>query len=186
MIEAELKARLSDPDGVRAALDRLADAEEATYRDSYYDTDGNDHDRAGQEIRLRSVETEDSVRHLLTFKEPAVDEASGSKPEYETTVATPAAVAHLLGALGLRVSVELTKECRNHRFDRGGRTFLATVVRVPEIDGTFLEVETMADEDQVDEALSAVREVLAELNVTDEQLTTEKYTDAVRNARAAA
>lgn len=183
MIEAELKARLTDPNDVRAALDQRATPEKAVYRDTYYDTADGALDAAGRELRLRTVETPDAVRHLLTFKEPAVDEASGSKPEHETTVATPGAVAHMFQALGYEPAVELTKDCENYELSDGGRDFLATIVRVPEIDGTFLEVETMADEDQVDEALAAVRSVLRQLGVTDDELTTELYTDAVRTAR---
>ena len=72
-----------------------------------------------------------------------------------------------------------------YRFTDGGREFLATVVQVPEIDGTFLEVETMADEDQVDEALAAVRAVLDQLGVPVDDLTTDRYTAAVRAARPA-
>jgi adenylate cyclase class 2 len=183
VIEAELKARLADPAGVRAALARRATPERAIYRDVYYDTAAEDLDHTGRELRLRKVET-DVVRHLLTFKEPAVD-ASGSKPEYETTVGDAAAVDHLVRALGLRTLVELTKECENYRFTVGGRQFLATIVRVPELGDTFLEVETMAAEADVDHALSDVRGVLAELGVRDEELTGELYTDAVRAARSA-
>ena len=183
MIEVELKARLTDPDAVRAALAARATPERANYRDTYYDTSGEDLDRAGRELRLRTVETGDTQRHLLTFKEQAVDEASGSKPEYETTVGTPAAVDHLVRALGLSTLVELTKECENYQLSVGGRQFLATVVRVPEIDGTFLEVETMAPASELDEALAAVRHLLAELGVAADELTNELYTDAVRAAR---
>ncbi len=183
MIEAELKARLKDPGAVRAALDQRADPEKAVYRDTYYDTSGGGLEAAGRELRLRSIETSDTVRHLLTFKEPVVDEASGSKPEYETTVATPSAIAHMLQALGCRPAVELTKDCENYQLKAEGREFLATVVTVTEIDGTFIEVETMAAEDQVDDALAAVRRVLRQLGVTDDELTTEMYTDAVRAAR---
>lgn len=184
MIEAELKARLADPDSVRAALAERATAEQATYWDTYYDTPAAELDHAGRELRLRSVET-DVVRHLITFKEQAVDEASGSKPEYESTLGDRAAVDHLIRALGFRTLVELTKECENYRFAADGRDFVATVVRVPELDGTFLEVETQASKRDLDEALAAVRAVLAGLGVRDEELTGELYTDAVRAARSA-
>lgn len=183
MIEAELKARLTDPDAVRAALAERAPAERAIYSDTYYDTADRALDRAGREIRLRTVETSASRRHLLTFKEPAVDEASGSKPEHETTVAMPSAVAHMLGALGYGPDIHLTKDCENYRWSAGDREFLATVVRVPEIDGVFLEVETMAEDHDVDAALAAVRSVLTDLGVRDADLTTDLYTEAVRAAR---
>jgi len=183
VIEAELKARLNNPAAVRAALLVRAVPERAIYRDIYYDTPGEDLGHAGREVRLRTVET-DAVRHLLTFKEAAVDEASGSKPEYETVVSEPAAVDHLVRALGLGTLVELTKECENYRFAEDGRDFLATIVGVPEIEGVFLEVETQAAEDDVGNALAAVRSVLTDLGVADSELTTELYTDAVRAARA--
>jgi adenylate cyclase class 2 len=110
VIEAELKARLRDPDAVRNQLAARAEAEVATYHDTYYDSPAEDLEHTGRELRLRSVASGGQVRHLLTVKEPAVDEASGSKPEYESTVGDRSAVDHLLRALGYRPLVELTKE----------------------------------------------------------------------------
>ena len=56
---------------------------------------------------------------------------------------------------------------RNYRFTRDGRDLLATLVHVPELDGTFLEIET----------------VVAETRDIDSALTAELYTDAVRERR---
>lgn len=183
MIEAELKARLIDPEPARAALDRKSVAEKATYHDTYYDTADGQLEKDGRELRLRTVKSAAAARHFLTFKEAAVDEASGSKPEYETTVDTPSAVAHMVEALGYGPAIELTKECENYRFTVDGREFLATVVRVPDVDGTWLEMETMAEHDDVGTALAAVRLLMIEVGVDDDQLTTELYTDVVREAR---
>ena len=61
---------------------------------------------------------------------------------------------------------------------------LATVVTVPEIDGVFIELETLADEEEFPAALGDVRAVLGELGITEDDLTTELYTDAVLRARA--
>ena len=62
---------------------------------------------------------------------------------------------------------------------------LATVVEVPELDGeTFVEVETLAAKDDVRVALDIVRHVLAELEVSPDELTTETYTDAVAAHRS--
>ena len=60
---------------------------------------------------------------------------------------------------------------------------LATLVRVPEIDGTFLEIETLVDEAEVSSALDDIRAVLAELGIGSEELTRELYTDAVAAQR---
>jgi adenylate cyclase class 2 len=184
VIEAELKARLVNPSAVRVALAGRAHGELSRYHDIYFDTAGAELDAEGREIRLRTMETAAGARHLLTYKEPVVDEASGSKPEHETVVITPAAVFSLLGGLGLQRLVELTKECENFRFTAGDREFLATLVHVPELEGTFLEVETMAEDDDLGAALAAVRQVLGELGVTEAELTRELYTDAVRAVRS--
>ena len=90
----------------------------------------------------------------------------------------------ILRRLGYVMSAELTKRCVNYRFEVSGRRILATVVTVPELGGTFLEVETLAEPADLDAALDVVRQVLADLGVTDDELTGELYTDAVRAARS--
>jgi len=61
---------------------------------------------------------------------------------------------------------------------------LATVVTVPEIDGTFIELETLTDEAGLAAALGDIRAVLRELGIAEDDLTTEQYTDSVMRARA--
>lgn len=183
MIEAELKAIVRDVEHMREALLSLSDGETATYRDVYYDRPDESLDMAGYEVRLRTVETEAGVRHLLTYKQPAVDE-SGSKPEHETEVADPAPVDVMLRGLGMVELVALTKHCANFKFEFDGRSMLATLVTVPELEGTFLEVETMAEEGEHPAALDAVLEVMEQLGLGDD-LDTSTYTGSVRAARRA-
>jgi adenylate cyclase class 2 len=56
-------------------------------------------------------------------------------------------------------------------------------MRVPKVDGTFLEVETIVDEDDVSAALADVRAVLADLGIGPEALTLETYRCAVAAQR---
>lgn len=182
-VEAEIKARLANPDAVRQQLDRYASGTAEVYRDTYLDTVDSQLDRADQELRVRTIERDSETRHLLTFKEPAVDPVTRSKPEHETAVTDPQATLNILTGLGYRPVLAFTKDCRNYRFSHDGRDFLATLVTVPELDGTYLEVETAAAADEVDAAIRAVRTVMAELGVSDTELTTDTYTDAVRAAR---
>lgn len=179
MIEAELKARVSDPNTLRDRLRRLASEELSVYRDTYYDRLDRDLTTQGRELRIRVVENSGVQRVLLTYKEPPADESSGSKPEYETTVADPAVIDVIFQALELEHLVSFEKHCANYRFTTKGRDMLATVVTVPEIDGTFIELETIVPEREVTAALKDIRAVLHELGITDEDLTTEQYTDAV-------
>jgi adenylate cyclase class 2 len=183
VIEAELKARVREPEALRGRLQRLADEERSIYRDTYYDRPGHDLTAEGRELRVRVVETGEMRRTVLTYKEPTVDASSGSKPEHETKVAEAETLDKVFRALGLVHLVAFEKRCANYRFTARGRHMLATVVTVPEIDGTFIELETMVEEADVDEALAYIRTVLHDLGITDDDLTTEQYTDAVMRAR---
>ena len=183
MIEAELKARVRRPEEVLASLDKLAGGVAEVYQDTYYDLPDGSLMAGDRELRVRTVHGPESTRSVLTYKEARVDEASGSKPEHETAVEDPGAVHAMLRGLGYVPAIAFEKRCRNYEFTAEGRAVLATLVQVPELGGTFLELETMADEGDLQAALADVREVLADLGVGEEDLTTEAYTDAVAAAR---
>ena len=184
VIEAEIKARVRDPERVRALLQSRAAEQLSRYRDIYYDLPGHELTREGRELRLRVVESASQQRCLLTYKDPAVDEETGSKPETETTVGDARAADIIMLSLGFIHLVAFEKHCANYVFTASGRDMLATLVTGPELDGTFIEVETMtADPNDLAPALSAVRAVLGELRIPDSDLTTELYTDAVMRRR---
>jgi adenylate cyclase class 2 len=149
MIEAELKARVRDPERVRELLAARAAEHSSVYHDTYYDRPDHALTDAGRELRVRVMEQEGRRRCLLTFKDAAVDEPSGSKPEHETEIGEAATVDVILRALGSEPVIAFTKQCANFTFDTDGRQVLATLVQVPELDGTWLEVETLV-EDQTD------------------------------------
>ncbi|MFI5684666.1 class IV adenylate cyclase [Streptomyces sp. NPDC051636] len=183
MIEAELKARVHSPEAVMRLLDERAEARVEVYRDTYYDRPDGSLEKDDQELRVRTVHGADSTRTVLTFKDAAVDEASGSKPEHETRVEDADAAHAILHGLGHVPVIAFEKRCRNYEFEAHGRQMLATLVRVPEIDGTFLEVETLVDEGEVSAALEDIRAVLADLGIGPEDLTRETYTGAVAAQR---
>ncbi|GAB7188064.1 class IV adenylate cyclase [Kitasatospora sp. Ki12] len=188
MIEAELKALARQPGVLLRRLEGTHGPGRAeVYRDTYYDLPDGSLLGTDRELRVREIEDADGGRRaLLTYKGARVDEASGSKPEHETAVADAGAAHAIVRALGYRARLSFEKHCRNYRLERGGRRFLATLVRVPRLAGVFLEVETtVAREDELPAALGAVREVLAELGVDEGDLTAELYTDAVLRAGSA-
>ncbi|MEC4576342.1 CYTH domain-containing protein [Streptomyces sp. CMAA1738] len=113
-----------------------------------------------------------------------MDEGSGSKPEHETSVEDAQAVHALLRGLGYVPVVAFEKRCRNYAFEARGRQMLATLVRVPELDGIFLELETLVEDEELQGALDDIREVLAELGIGADDFTREQYTAAVRARRA--
>jgi adenylate cyclase class 2 len=184
-VEAELTAVVQDPDRVRAALAELVDPEHSTYADTYYDRPDHSLDADGYELRVRTITTGDTNRVLLTYKEPSVDTGSGSKPEHETEIGSAEVLDTILTGLGLVELISFEKHCDNYRFTESERELLATVVRIPELDGqTFIELETVAEPDDVSAALQVVRDVLAGLGVGEHDLTTESYTDRVAASRS--
>ncbi|MFB7382750.1 class IV adenylate cyclase [Kitasatospora purpeofusca] len=183
-IEAELKAVVRDPEHLLKALEeRYGVGRAEVYRDTYYDAPDGSLMGEDRELRIRTVHGPDDTRTVLTYKGARVDVASGSKPEAETRVEDAEAAHEIVRALGFVPRIQFEKRCRNYDFTENGRTFLATLVRVPEIDGTFVELETAASSDDLSEALAGVRSVLASLGINDADLTTEQYTDAVSAAR---
>ncbi len=184
MIEAELKARVTDPEQVYQRLAARAAERRSVYHDTYFDRPDRSLTTAGRELRVRVMEQEGRRRCLLTFKDAAVDQASGSKPEHETEIGDPVTVATILRALGLGPVIAFSKQCANFTFDADERQVLATLVRVPELSGTWLEVETLVeDQTELDKALGVVRLVLGELGIGEADLTTELYTDMVARQR---
>ncbi|MEU8926154.1 class IV adenylate cyclase [Kitasatospora sp. NPDC048545] len=188
-IEAELKAVVRDPGRVLARLEEQSEqygsGRAEVYHDTYYDAPDGSLTDGDRELRIRTVHGPDGTRTVLTYKGARVDEASGSKWEAETRVEDAEAAHQIIRCLGFTPRIRFEKRCRNHAFERDGRQFLATLVRVPELDATFIEVETAAaDRDGLGAALDAVRAVLADLGIGEDDLTTELYTDAVAAARA--
>ncbi|MEU6758628.1 class IV adenylate cyclase [Streptomyces sp. NPDC046685] len=186
MIEAELKACVHAPEETLRRLEERAVGRAEVYQDAYYDTAEGSLEGRNAELRVRTVHGADETRTILTYKGAPVDEESGSKPEHETRVADAQAVHAMLRGLGYVPAVAFGKRCRNYAFEARGRQMLATLVRVPELDGTFLELETLVDEKDLTGALDDVREVLAELGIGADDLTREQYTAAVRARREGA
>lgn len=185
-VEAELTAVVRDPDAVRAALARRAEAERSVYADTYYDRPDGSMDRDGYELRVRTITTGGERRTVVTYKEPPVDASSGSKPEHETAADDPQVMATIFTALGLVELISLEKWCDNYRFTADGRDMLATVVTIPELEGeTFIELETMAERAELTAALRSLRAVLDGIGVTEDDAVRKSYTDMVAEKRGA-
>ncbi len=129
------------------------------------------------ELRKRSMAE-------VTYKEPPVPGGAGSKPEHETTAEDADVLHTILVGIGLVELIAFEKRCENYRFTERGRDLLASVVEIPELPGlTFLELETLAEADDVPDALGLIRAVLGKLGIGERDLSTESYTDRVAASR---
>ncbi len=121
--------------------------------------------------------------HILTYKGTTVDDVSGSKPEHETRLDDGEEAESILRGLGYSPTIALAKRCEKYSFIADVRDVLATIATVPELDGAFLEVETLVPAHDVPNALAVLRRLLGQLGVTETDLTTELYTAAVAAQR---
>lgn len=178
-IEVELKARVTDPATVAGRLRGWADGEVSTYADTYYDFPDRRLTHTGrQEVRLRVIDKPNGRKVVWTFKGALLDAAS--TPEWETEVTDPKAADAILTGLGMIHLIAYTKWCENFRFTAHRHQIVATMVTVPEIEGTFLEVETLIpDGADRDDALKAIYGVLADLSLSEADLEPTFYIDLV-------
>jgi adenylate cyclase, class 2 len=180
VIEAELTAVLRDPASVRAALGKRARPRPSHYADTYYHRlEGG---MAGNKLRVRTITENGAATTIVTLKGPAVDDR-GSKPEHETTVADPGVLHTIFTTVGLTPLIAYEKQCENYGFEAEGRRLLATIATVPDLDETFLELETMTPADELESAMELLHEVLGSLGVTTEELDNKSYIARVRTAR---
>ncbi|MGP3967202.1 class IV adenylate cyclase [Streptomyces sp. 6N223] len=187
MIEAELKAHVHAPQDVIRNLEQYGPGHVETYHDTYYDDADGSLTARDAELRTRTVSSPHDTRFVLTYKGATLDAGSGSKPEHETRVTDPDAVHAMLTGLGYQPMIDFEKRCRNYEFDARGRKMLATLAFLPELDATFLELETLIpDNEDLHAALDDVRAVLHDLGIKDPDLTTQRYTEAVSAQRRAA
>lgn len=182
-VEVELKVRVTDPDAVVGRLRSWAEGEVSTYADTYYDFPDHRLTETGrQELRLRVIDKPADRRAVWTFKGTMLDTAS--TPEWETEVADAQTADAILTGLGMQHLIAYTKRCENFRFTAHGHPVVATVVTVPEVDGTFLEVETIVPDDTArDDARNAIHGVLADLGLTEADLEPTFYIDLVMAQR---
>ncbi|MFC4008758.1 class IV adenylate cyclase [Nonomuraea purpurea] len=183
-IEAELKAHVRFPAQVRELLCQRAPEEATTYTDTYYDRPDESLTASGRELRVRTITGPHAARTRLTYKDQAVDPASGSKPEYETHAEDPAILDAIFLGLGYHHLISFQKHCLNYAYTAHKYDLITTLATVPELDGTFIEIETQVDAPaDLPHALVAIRTELAHLGISSEDLTTELYTAAVAKRR---
>jgi len=158
--------------------------EKCVYRDTYFDTISKDFFNSERELRLRKVIIDKAERILLTYKETPFDNASKSKCEYEIRVSSHEEASIILGNLGYTEDINFQKHCTNFQVKYRSLEILVTLVSMRELKQDFIEVEVQSDEaDSINQIYEVLHEFLPLLEVASEQLTSEYYTDMVRNLR---
>ena len=107
---------------MRGRLAALAPSLSDEYCDAYVDTAAGDLDADGREFRIRTIVGGEYLEHLLTFKSPPVNEASGSQPEHEVHIADHDAAGGRVGRDGIPVGARVYEAVRELPVRRRTRT----------------------------------------------------------------
>ncbi len=161
MYEVEVKVR-ADHEAVRERLHEL-DARSlgtVTQEDFYYDAPHRDFAETDEALRIRRESDDDDAEEVVTYKGPLVEQESKTRKEHETVVGDGETVDQLLSALGFEAAATVNKERERYELDG----YVVTLDAVAGL-GEFVEVETEADEADVERARIGAYDVLSELGL---------------------
>lgn len=167
MIEVELKYRLADSVDVPKLLAAYGAqvAGERTQRDVYFQHPVRDFRQTDEAFRIRCA----GETNVLTYKGPLLDRISKARQEteigFESGAAARAGMQQMLEQLGFVPRPAVVKRRTEYEFHDQGRTVHACHDRVEGL-GEFLELETLAPQDNWEPARDRLLEIAASLGLT--------------------
>lgn len=167
MYEVELKFPLPDPAEVISRLMLLGARKQpaVTQSDLYFNHPARDFAVTNEALRIRTSGDETCV----TFKGPLVDTQTKTRREIEVGLESGATAAaefrDLLELLGFRPVRTVTKQRTPYLLDWQQRKFEVVVDEVTDL-GTFVEIETLANEAERDLARDAILSLAARLGLS--------------------
>jgi len=189
MIEVELKAEIEHVEEMAAMLSqkwvRCSPIEKTTYKDRYFDKNEVLF-KSEQELRIREIMSNDAfeTKILLTYKNLPIDQESKSKEETQLYISDLKEGIKLLKNLGYKQRLCFEKECVNIQYWYGEYLLYITLAYLPKLQRSFIEIETLTDNaEEVAKLKKMLAGRLRALGVTQNQITNEYYTEAIREQR---
>jgi adenylate cyclase class 2 len=132
--------------------------------DRYFAHPARDFAATDEALRIRTA----GGRSFVTYKGPKLDMATKTRPELELPLhandADGAQLGELLAALGFRPVATVRKMRRKFQIRHAGRVVEGALDEVEGV-GTFVELELIADERNLEATKRAIRELAGELNL---------------------
>lgn len=172
MLEVEMKFRVADKDRLIKRLAMVLPSHEPVQGrvevDHYFNAPDRDFGQTDEALRLRQI----GDVNLLTYKGPKLDAQTKTRQEVEVRLADGQAAAErmcaILRFLRFRPTATLEKERFIHHLSRGGFELEVCVDEAGGL-GTFVELEIVAREEELDVARRVVQDVARELGLTDNE-----------------
>src|SRR5688572_14382805 len=164
--EVEQKHRVEDVTALVAQLEqrgvRLEPA--VVQSDHYFAHPARDFVATDEALRIRTSDG----RSFVTYKGPKLDIVTKTRRELELPLdeqdADGSQFAELLAALGFRPVATVRKQRRKFRIDHAGRQVEGSLDEVDGV-GTFVELELISDDANLEAAKQVIRELAAELHL---------------------
>ena len=163
--EVEQKHRVDDVAALTALLaQRRVQLEPAIAQsDQYFAHPARDFVKTDEALRIRTSDR----KSFVTYKGPKLDVVTKTRRELELPLneqdADGSQFAELLAALGFRPVATVRKQRRIFRIDHAGRHVEGSIDEVDGV-GTFVELELISDDANLEAAKQVIRELAAELN----------------------
>lgn len=136
--------------------------------DQYFNHPARDFAKTDEALRLRQI----GETNFVTYKGPKLDATTKTRKELELPLPDGASIAasfaELLQALGFRHVAEVRKLRRTLHLHWQGRDIEIAIDEVSSL-GTFLEIELVASEADLDEARKCIASLAAELQLEDSE-----------------
>ena len=159
--EVEIKFRINNVSELERQLQQFGGTgfgEQVTEFDSFFQHPSRNFAQTDECLRLRNRMFSDGTsKHTLTYKGPKIDAATKTRKEIEIPVTAPKQWERLLDALGFYKAASLQKFRQRMKLTFSHRNIdvvLDTVPDLPESNRLFVEMETMATEEEVAECRS--------------------------------
>ena len=168
--EVELKFPVDDTQEIVARLIAMGatPGETVQQSDTYFNHPSRDFGETDEAFRIRTV----NGRHRVTYKGPLVDSETKTRKEVELPFGEQAEdgerLTEILTALGFWSVRTVTKTRTLYALDWEGRAFEACVDDVLDL-GTFVELETSADDDTLDTARDSIQRFAAALGLENSE-----------------
>jgi len=164
--EVEQKFPIDDAESLRSKLSELsaAAAEPVEQVDTYFSHPARDFAQTDEALRVREFDS----RCTLTYKGPKIDDHT--KTRQEIKIALPSQehdarqIASLLEALGFLPVAQVRKTREVFRLQWDSRPLVVALDEVASL-GSFLEIESMARQHDLDAARDAVQSLAERLGV---------------------
>lgn len=167
-LEVEQKFRVADPPALRSRLESLGIRFAAPFRqvDAYFNHPARDFAATDEALRIRSVGDE----NFVTYKGPKLDKTVKTRKELEQPLMSGGEAAErfeeLLLALSFRPSAKVVKHRSAAEYEHAGTHFEIVWDEVEEV-GTFVEIELVVEQSEIDSAKQKILALQQELGLSE-------------------